>query len=151
MPMDDLRALKPEAGIEVLEMYGIHAKANQFRTYLCLDGFRDAEFGEAKCYSQDDPKVSAFGFSGLADKVFAIEQDGEIVSACVSSRQNATCAEAWVFTHPDQWHREAGSKRGEGVGCGFEKSRYYPILFTYRGKQCFGQAGKKAGIEACIR
>jgi predicted GNAT family acetyltransferase len=53
-----------------------------------------------KCFSQEDSKVIAFGFNGLADKVFAIEKDGMLVSACVSSRQNSKSAEAWVFTHP---------------------------------------------------
>ena len=54
-----------------------------------------------KCFAQDDPKIVTFGFNGLADKVFAIEQKGMILSACVSSRQNSTSAEAWVFTHSD--------------------------------------------------
>jgi hypothetical protein len=30
-----------------------------------------------------------------------IMRDGEVVSSCSSSRENAGAAEAWVFTHPD--------------------------------------------------
>ena len=102
MPINDLQAFKSEPAIEVFERHGIQAQTNQFKTYIFPDRLSEAEIGEAKCYSQDDPKVIAFGFSGLADKVFAIEQDGIILSACVSARQNSACAEAWVFTHPDQ-------------------------------------------------
>ena len=110
MPMDDLKAFKTEGAGEVFEKHGIHVKASQFKTYIFPDGFPEAEIGEAKCFSQDDPKISAFGFSGLADKVFAIEQDGEILSACVSSSQNNTCAEAWVFTHPEQRQKGLAQK-----------------------------------------
>lgn len=102
MPISDLQAFKIEPAIEVLEKHGIHAQTSQFKTYIFPDRFVAAGYGEVKCFSQDDPKIIAFGFSGLADKVFAIEQDGKILSACVSARQNTTCAEAWVFTHPDQ-------------------------------------------------
>jgi hypothetical protein len=101
-----LQAFKTESTIEVFEKSGIHAKANQFKTYIFPDGFEPENIETVKCFSQDDPKIIAFGFSGLAAKVFAIENEGTILSACVSSRQNSTSAEAWVFTHSD--HRRKG-------------------------------------------
>jgi predicted GNAT family acetyltransferase len=59
------------------------------------------------CFQRDDPKIKSFGFDQLADKVYAVEQDGVILSACVSVRQNAKCAESWVFT--------ASEHRGRGL------------------------------------
>ena len=103
---DDLQAFKTESAIEVFEKSGIHAKANHFKTYIFLDNFETENLETVKCFSQDDPKIIAFGFNGLSDKVFAIENEGVIVSACVSSRQNSSSAEAWVFTHSN--HRRKG-------------------------------------------
>jgi predicted GNAT family acetyltransferase len=98
---DDLQAFKIESAIEVFEKSGIHAKASRFKTYIFPDSFKSAKVETVGCFSQDDPKLIAFGFNGLADKVFAIENKGVILSACVSSRQNSKSAEASVFTHSD--------------------------------------------------
>lgn len=103
---DDLQAFKTESAIEVFEKSGIHTKANHFKTYIFPDSFEFKNIETVKCFSHDDPKIIAFGFNGLADKVFAIENEGVILSACVSSRQNSTSAEAWVFTHSN--HRKKG-------------------------------------------
>jgi hypothetical protein len=102
----DLRDFHTEMAIEVFEQSGVQAKASHFRTYICPEIFKSANVETVKCFSPDDPKIIAFGFNGLADKVFAIENEGVILSACVSSRQNSKSAEAWVFTHPD--HRRKG-------------------------------------------
>jgi hypothetical protein len=98
---DELQAFKTESAIEVFEKSGIHAKANHFKTYIFPDSFETENVETVKCFSQDDPKIITFGFNGLADKIFAIEREGMILSACVSSRQNSTSAEAWVLTHSD--------------------------------------------------
>ncbi len=103
---DDLQAFKIESAIEAFEKSGIHAKANHFKTYIFPDSFESKNVEPVKCFSQDDPQIITFGFNGLADKVFAIENEGVILSACVSSRQNSTSTEAWVFTHSD--HRRKG-------------------------------------------
>ncbi len=120
----DLQFSKTESAIEIFRKSGINAQANLFKTYIFPGNFISANVSNVKCFSRNDPKVVAFGFNGLADKVFAIEQDGTILSACVSSRQNSASAEAWVFTHPD--HRRkglaqqvvtawAGNMRKEGI------------------------------------
>jgi hypothetical protein len=57
-------------------------------------------------FSKQDPKVQAFGFDGFAEQVYGIERDGKIVSACVSTRENDFCGEAWVYT--DQEYRHQG-------------------------------------------
>jgi GNAT acetyltransferase len=146
MPMDELGGFKTEAAIEVFERHGIHAKANRFRTYIFQDGFPVAEIGEVKCFSQDDPKISAFGFSGLADKVFAIEQDGEIVSACVSSRQNATCAEAWVFTHPDQRHKGLAQSVVKAWAADLKKEGIIPFYSHNVENDASARLAKKLGL-----
>jgi hypothetical protein len=106
LPQDDLQAFKTDSAIEVFEKSDIHTKASHFKTYIFPENFRFAYVDAVKCFSQDDPKIIAFGFNGIADKVFAIEKEGMILSACVSSRQNSKSAEGWVFTHSD--HRRKG-------------------------------------------
>jgi hypothetical protein len=106
LPRDDLKSFKTESTIEVFKKSGIHAQVNHFKTYIFQDSFESANVEMVKCFSQDDPKIVSFGFTGLADKVFAIEQEGMILSACASSRKNSTSAEASVFTHSD--HRRKG-------------------------------------------
>lgn len=98
---DDLQAFKPVSAIEAFEKSGINTKTSHFKTYIFPDSFRFANVSAVKCFSSDDPKIITFGFSELADKVFAIENEGVILSACVSSRQNSKSAEGWVLTHPE--------------------------------------------------
>ncbi len=109
LPINDLAAFKTEAAVEVFERYRLRVQDNHFRTYIFPDHFKAADTSDVKCFDQDDPRVIEFGFGGLADKVYAIEEDGHIISACASSRQNCRCGEAWVYTHPD--HRRKGLAR----------------------------------------
>lgn len=97
----NLQAFNMEKAVEVFEKSGIQTKAGHFKTYSFPEGLASENTEAVKCYSQDDPKIITFGFNGHAEKVFAIESEGVILSACVSSRQNSKSAEAWVFTHPE--------------------------------------------------
>jgi RimJ/RimL family protein N-acetyltransferase len=56
---------------------------------------------EVLCLPKHDARVTSFGFDGFASEVYVIERDGSLVSACVSTRENETCGEAWVYTTPD--------------------------------------------------
>ncbi len=85
---------------------GINTEVGSFKTYIFPENYTDVEVELVKCFQQDDPKVIDFGFNSLAEQVFAIEQDGKIISACVSSRQNKQSAESWVRTDPE--HRGKG-------------------------------------------
>lgn len=96
-----LQSFKIESAVEMFEHFGISSKVGYFKTYIFPDNFANVNVSTVRYFSQDDPKIVDFGFNGLVDKVYAIEQDGLILSACVSSRQNSKSAEAWVFTHPD--------------------------------------------------
>lgn len=119
----ELQSFNIEHAMEMLHLFGVSTKLGHFRTYIFPDNF-STDVSNVKCFSQDDPEIVAFGFRGLADKVYAIEREGMILSACVSSRQNSKSAEAWVFTHPDQRRKGfaqqvvaawAGSLKSEGI------------------------------------
>jgi len=97
----DLQSFKIQTTVEEFNIIGINTKVNRFKTYKFPENFKVSKTKNVRCLRRDDPKVVAFGFNRLADEVFAIEQDGKIASACVSSRQNSKSAESWVFTHPD--------------------------------------------------
>jgi hypothetical protein len=101
-----LISFKAESAIQIFDTYGIHTKTGNFRTYTFPDSLVGSDSAHVKIFSQDDPKVAAYGFNGFPGEVYAVEQEGRIVSACVSSRQNRKSAEAWVFTHPE--HRRQG-------------------------------------------
>ena len=55
-------------------------KSYVFPNILTIADYPDVEFSETAAY---------------------IVRDGEVVSSCTSSRENASAAEAWVFTEPD--------------------------------------------------
>ena len=101
LSMRGLQSFNIEQAMGVLRLFDIHSKLGCFRTYIFPYRFVSRDIRIVKCYRQDDPQIVAFGFSGLANKVYAIEREGTIISACVSFRQNSKSAEAWVFTHPD--------------------------------------------------
>ena len=94
--------------IALFEQYNIPGKAGYFKTYRFPDRYQDVIKDDARPYSKNDSRIQAFGFGGLADTVYAVERDGAIVSACVSSRQDVSSVEAWVLTLPEQ--------RGKGFG-----------------------------------
>ena len=102
----DLQSFEIASAVEDFRFHGISSKVESFKTYTFPKNFVDAEAGNAKCFRQDDPKVIAFGFDGLGEGVYAVESDGKIISACVSSRENTKSAESWVFTDPG--HRRKG-------------------------------------------
>ena len=106
---EELLAFETETAIDVLREADIYAEASQFSTYTFPENVGAAMFCLAQRFSRDDPRIVAFGFGELADEVFAVECEGEILSACASARQNAKAAEAWVVTHLN--HRGKGMAR----------------------------------------
>lgn len=108
-PKDELKEFNTTSSIEIFRQYGIQAEASHFKTYAFPNDFEFIKTDTVKCLGRNDPKVIAFEFHGFADKVYAIENEEMILSACVSSRQNHRAAEAWVKTNPD--HRKKGLAR----------------------------------------
>jgi len=96
-----LQSFNLETAVEAFGLAGIDTTLERFIVYAFPEDFATVDAGDAKCFHKDDPKVTAFGFNGFAENVYALEQDGKIVSACVSSRENTQSAESWVFTDPD--------------------------------------------------
>lgn len=79
---------------------GISVGVGHYKTYTFPKQDTGFISEDVRKYSPSDPLIGAFGFDGLAEPVFAIERDGKIVSACVSTRENQFCGEAWVCTDP---------------------------------------------------
>jgi len=84
-----------------LQSGNITFEVGHYKTYIFPESYASFKDETAKCYSKHDPKVQAFGFDGFAESVYAIELGDKIVSACVSTRENEFCGEAWVYTDPE--------------------------------------------------
>src|SRR5215216_1054184 len=81
-----------------LRSHDIRFEVRHYKTYVFYS--QPSKDMNVMCSSKHDPKIKTFGFDGFAENVYAIEQDDNIVSACVSTRENEQCAEAWVYTDP---------------------------------------------------
>jgi len=92
--------------IDILDCQNIKFQIGHFKTYRFPEHFQSPKLEFAKPFAGDDPKVVSFGFNGMVDTVYAVEQSGALLSACISIRENEYCAESWVFTAPE--HRRKG-------------------------------------------
>jgi len=101
LPKDELKQFNTASSIEIFKQHGFQAEASHFKTYAFPSSLEFAISEIVRCLSRNDPQVIAFAFNGFTDKVYAIENEEMILSACVSSRQNHKAAEAWVMTDPD--------------------------------------------------
>jgi hypothetical protein len=102
----------PQIGpiLEFLHTENIPFEVGHYKTYLFPAQAAAFVDGEVVCRSREDQKVQAFGFGGFAEWVYGIERDGKIASACVSTRENDSCGEAWVFTEPAFRHQGLAQK-----------------------------------------
>lgn len=89
---------------EVLKKQSLQYGTGHYKTYVFPSITVHDE--DVLCLSKHDQKVKEFGFDGFAEKVYAVERGGKIISACVSARENGTCGEAWVYTAPE--YRQQG-------------------------------------------
>ena len=94
--------------LDVLQRHDMQFEVGHYKTYLfpSIPG-RDRD---VHCLSRNDQKVKAFGFDSFTEQVYAIEREGRVVSACVSTRENKKCGEAWVFTAPEYRHQGFAQK-----------------------------------------
>lgn len=94
--------------LKLLKSKSILFEVGHYKTYVfASQPRRDIEVIRV---SRQDHKVKDFGFDEFAEEVFAIEQNGLLVSACVSARENEKCGEAWVFTAPEHRHQGFAQK-----------------------------------------
>ena len=84
-----------------LQSINISFEVGQYKTYIFPERYASFENEAAGRFSKHYSKVQDFGFDGFSESVYAIERDGKIVSACVSTRENDFCGEAWVYTDPE--------------------------------------------------
>jgi RimJ/RimL family protein N-acetyltransferase len=89
---------KIEPLLDGLKSNHISFEVGHYKTHVFPE--QPARDANVLCLSKHDPRVKAFEFDGFADEVYAMEQNGVLVSACVSTRENETCAEAWIYTMP---------------------------------------------------
>jgi len=100
----------PDIGplLNVLKLHNLQYEVGHYKTYVFpLSPTKDAE---VRCLSKYDPKVKAFGFDGFAEEIHAIERGGSLISACISTRENGKCGEAWVYTNPEYRHQGFAQK-----------------------------------------
>lgn len=85
--------------LAVLKSHHIPFEMGHYKTYVFAS--QPIQESEVLCLPQQDARVKAFGFNGFASKVYAVERDGVLASACVSTLENAACGEGWVYTAPE--------------------------------------------------
>jgi hypothetical protein len=88
------------AVLDILANQGLAVTQGHFKTYCVPVAALPAGTPAVECCAGDDARIVAFGFGSFADRVYAVSVDGQVVSACVSVRENDQCAEAWVATAP---------------------------------------------------
>ena len=87
----------------ILKKQNIQVEVGHYKTYVFSS--RPVKAVDVSCLSKDDARVKAFEFDGFTEQVYVIERDGDVVAACVSTRENEACGEAWVFTNPAYRHQ----------------------------------------------
>ncbi len=93
--------------LAVLKAHNQQVEAGHYKTYVFPSP--PARDDNVLCLSKEDPRVKAFGFDGFVEQVYAVEKDGALVSACVSTRENTMCGEAWIYTGSE--YRKQGLAR----------------------------------------
>jgi GNAT superfamily N-acetyltransferase len=94
--------------LDVLKNHNVQFDVGHYKTYVFPS--IPVNHSDVHCLLNDDTRVKAFGFDGFAERVYAIELEGKVVSACVSARENGRCGEAWVYTAPDHRHQGLAQK-----------------------------------------
>ncbi len=91
--------------INVLNMQNIPFQVGHYRTHLFPEAFLNFAGIDVECRSKNDSQIQGFGFGDFAEHIYVIQRGREIVSACVSTREDKRCAEAWVYTDPPYRHQ----------------------------------------------
>jgi hypothetical protein len=92
--------------LDFLKSGNISIQVGHYKTYVFPAYFADRVDPDTRRLPRENPLVQAFGFGRFAEHVYAIEREGRIASACVSTLENGECGEAWVYT--DSQNRRHG-------------------------------------------
>ena len=103
-----------ESLLELLRSKNISFEVGHYKTYIFPSGFTELLDGNVIRLHKENSKVQAFGFDSFSEEVYAIECDGRIISACVSTRENEFCGEAWVYTDPE-FRNQGNAQKVVGV------------------------------------
>ena len=96
--------------LEIFAEQDIPVHVGHYKTNVFPATFLEFVSEDVECRSKNDPQIQKFGFGDFAGQVYAIEREGRVVSACVS-------------THEDKWPGPAGGWRlGKGGALGRESS-----------------------------
>jgi hypothetical protein len=96
--------------LEIFAGQNIPVQVGHYKTNLFPATFLEFMLEDVECRSKNDPQVQKFGFGDFAEQVYAIEREGKVVSACVSTREDNRCGEAWVCTDPQYRHQGLARK-----------------------------------------
>ena len=141
----DLEFPRIDSLLDVLKAENIQAEVGHYKTYI----FPSIPVREVEviCFSKQDPKVNTFGFNGFAEEVYALERENRIVSACVSTRENNSCGEAWVFTQPGYRHRGFAQKVVQAWAESLMAAGKVPFYSHEIGNVASANLAKKLGLQ----
>lgn len=95
----EIKFLQIDPLLDVLKSHNTQAETAHYKTYVFPS--QPATDANVLCLSRHDWRINAFGFDRFAEQIYATEENGILVSACVSVREDETCGEAWVYTVPE--------------------------------------------------
>ena len=101
---------KVDSILRFLQSCGFTVEMGHYKTYVFPADYHRLTCEEVKQFSKRDPKIQAFGFDQFVEEVYAVEQAGKIISACVSARENDFCGEAWIYTD-DPYRRQGFAQK----------------------------------------
>jgi RimJ/RimL family protein N-acetyltransferase len=104
----EIRFPRVDPLLNILQSYQLEYEVGRYKTYIFPS--QTSKEMNVICLSKHDPRVKAFGFDGFAANVYALECDGKLASACVSTRENDRCGEAWVYTDIQYRHQGFAQK-----------------------------------------
>ncbi len=113
----DINFPRIDSLLDVLKVRNISFEIGHYKTYLFSTHLAELITHDVCCISRQDPLIQAFGFGDFAERVYVVERDGKIASACVSVRENCRCAEAWVYTDPN-YRKQGFAQQAVGIWAG---------------------------------
>ncbi len=136
----------PEIGrlLDVLKSHPIQFELGHYKTYVFPS--KPVMEVDVLCLPKQDARVKAFGFDGLAAQIYAIERNGVLASACVSTRENEMCGEAWVYTAPEYRKQGLAQKAVNAWAAGLLNAGKIPFYSHKIENSASANLAKKLGL-----
>jgi hypothetical protein len=136
-----------EGVLSILKSYDIQASLGHSLTYLFPTDRRDSINGDVFRCSKGDRRLGELVIGGAGEYVFAAEQDGRIISACCSARENEFCGEAWVFTDPAYQNRGLTGKVLNAWAASLVTARKIPFYSEKTANPASARLAADLGLE----